>query len=63
MTLFFTLPQAASLLGTDEDGVRALVAQGALRLLPDGVPSEDVALLLLEREREGGAGASPQAAS
>ena len=48
MTLFFNHEQAADLLGTDVEGVKALIAKGELVLTADGIASADVALLIME---------------
>ena len=50
MTLFVNLEQAAALLGTDVEGVEALLASGELVRGPYGISSADIACLLLERE-------------
>ena len=52
MTLFFNYDQAAALLGTDVEGVKELIRQGELRFTPDGIPADEVALFLLEKQAE-----------
>lgn len=48
MTLYFNHEQAADLLSTDVEGVKDLIRRGELTLTPDGIPSDEVALFLME---------------
>jgi hypothetical protein len=49
VTLFFNYDQAADLLSTDVEGVKDLIRRGELSLTSDGIPSAEVALLLLDQ--------------
>jgi hypothetical protein len=50
MTLFFNREQAADLLGISVDEVEDLLERGELSRTPDGIPADEVALLIQERE-------------
>ena len=49
-TLFLNYEQAANLLDTDVEGVKAYIRQGELTVGPDGIPCDEVALFLLEKQ-------------
>jgi len=53
VTLFFTLEQAAALLGCDVEQVEVSLRHGELTRCRDGIPADQVALLLMQREQEG----------
>lgn len=53
-TLFLNYEQAADLLNTDVEGVKAYIREGELTVGTDGIPCDEVALFLLEKQAQTG---------